>query len=261
MSRKITYLLILLGLTSCGAQRNLVYFSDLKGSTVYKIPGQSNIEPAVQQNDLLGITVSSLSAESNNFFNNAVLPAAGNITTGIELSAKSNEGYLVDKNGFINFPALGKIKLAGLTREQVTDKLTGILAENYIKSPIVNVRFLNFKVTVIGEVNRPSTFVVSTERINVLEALGLAGDMTGFGKRENVLVIREKDGERTMTRINLNNKEVLSSPYFYLQQNDIVYVEPDKARALQVSKRNVNLPIYLSIASIFAIVLTRININ
>lgn len=242
----------------CGTPRNLVYFSNLQDSSTFTTAIQNNIEPKIQANDLLGITVNSLSAESNSLFNNSAPQAASN-TVIVDPATKLNEGYLVDKNGYVNFPAIGKIKLGGLTREEATEKLTGIIGENYIKGPIVNVRFLNFKVTVIGEVNRPSTFAVSTERINVLEALGLAGDMTGFGKRDNVLIIREKDGSRNMTRINLNNKEVLASPYFYLQQNDIVYVEPDKARALQVSKRNINLPIYLSVASIIAIVLTRIN--
>ena len=255
MTRILISVLTVLLFTSCGTQRNLTYFSNLRDSTEYRVPIQNHIVPKIQENDLLSISVSSLSTESNRLFNNAALPTAGN-STPAELASPSNEGYLVDRSGSVNLPAIGKVKLAGLTREEATDKLTTIIGENYVKSPVVNVRFLNFKVTVIGEVSRPSTFTVPTERINVLEALGLAGDMTGFGKRENVLIIREKDGSRSMTRLNLNNKDVLNSPYFYLQQNDIVYVEPDKTRALQVSKRSVNLPIYVSIASVIAILMT-----
>src|SRR5690606_2725158 len=107
--------------------------------------------------------------------------------------------------------------------------------KEYVKDPIVNIRFLNFKVTVIGEVNNPATFTVATEKINVLEALGLAGDMTPYGKRENVLIIREKNGVRSATRFNLNEKDILSSPMYYLQQNDVVYVEPDKIKAVIAS--------------------------
>src|SRR5688572_19522087 len=115
----------------------------------------------------------------------------------------------------------------------------------HVKNPIVNIRFLNFKVTVIGEVNAPATFTVDTEKINVLEALGLAGDMTAFGKRDNVLIIREKEGVRSTARINLNNKDVLNSPFFYLQQNDIVYVEPEnKSKVAETRPGNRFIPIW-----------------
>lgn len=100
---------------------------------------------------------------------------------------------------------------------------------------------MNFMVTVIGEVNNPSTFTVPTEKINILEALGLAGDMTVYGKRENVLVIREKDGIRSVNRLNLNDKDILSSPFYYLTQNDVVYVEPDRIKAIQASTNQRNL--------------------
>ncbi len=219
------YLLIcflgLVLLSSC-AKRNLVYFSDMQQASEQSSPIKNYIAPRIQPDDILSITVSSLSAESNVLFNSVLLPASGN-TAGV--AEKINEGYLVDKNGFINFPVIGKIALAGLTKEEATDKMTDLIKAN-VKNPIVNVRFVNFKITVIGEVTNPATFQVATEKINVLEALGLAGDMTTFGRRENVLVIREKSGVRSTTRLNLNSKEVLNSPYYYLQQNDIVYVEP-----------------------------------
>src|SRR5680860_76069 len=149
---------------------------------------------------------------------------------------------MVDKNGEINFPVLGKVKLGGLSKPQAMEEMTHRLSE-YIKDPIVNIRFMNFRITVIGEVNEPSTFTVVTERINILEALGLAGDMTPFGKRENVLIIREKDGVRSAKRFNLNKKDILSSPYYYLQQNDIIYVEPDKIKAIQASTNQRSLTI------------------
>ncbi|HEX8507004.1 MAG TPA: polysaccharide biosynthesis/export family protein [Hymenobacter sp.] len=238
-------------LSSCSAGRDLTYFSDLDSATSNQTVISNNIQPKIETGDLLGIVVNSLSAETNAIINSGVLlPAAASAGgAGVAASSRISEGYLVDSDGEINFPTVGKIKLAGLTREEATDKITNILAKS-VKGPVVTLRYLNFRITVIGEVNRPATFTVPTEKINVLEALGLAGDMTGYGRRDDVLIIREKNKTRITTRINLNKKEVLNSPYFYLQQNDIVYVEPDKAKALQVSTRSVNLPIYLSIASL-----------
>jgi polysaccharide export outer membrane protein len=217
-------LLVLLALllTACGGPRNLVYFSDMT-ATDPAAPIKNFSSPRIQPDDILTITVSSLSPESNVLFNNVLLPSQGN--TG-SLAEKINEGYLVDKNGAINFPVIGKITLGGLTKEEAQDKMTDLIKAQ-VKNPIVNVRFKNFKVTVIGEVAKPASFVIATEKINVLEALGLAGDMTTYGRPENILIIREKDGVRTTTRLNLNSKAVLSSPYYYLQQNDIVYVEPN----------------------------------
>ncbi|RZK34428.1 MAG: hypothetical protein EOO61_13605 [Hymenobacter sp.] len=117
--------------------------------------------------------------------------------------------------------------------------------KRHIKDPTVNIRLLNFRITVIGEVNRPSTFTIPTERVNIVEALALAGDMSAFGKRDNVLIIREADGVRSTTRVDLNDKAVLSSPYYYLQQNDILYVEPAKIKQLQGGSGS----FYLGIAS------------
>lgn len=253
-----TVLLIIIFLTSCSAGRNLSYFSDLGDTAQNQTPIQNSAEPKIQPDDLLGITVSSMNAETNLLFNGGVLlPSSTGTNVNSTPNSRNNEGYLVDSKGEINFPVIGKVKLGGLTKEEATDKITSYVGKS-VKSPIVTVRYLNFRITVIGEVNRPSTFTVPTEKINVLEALGLAGDMTGFGRRDDVLIIREQNNVRTTTRINLNNKAVLNSPFFYLQQNDIVYVEPDKAKALQVSTRAVNLPIYISIASIIVILLVNI---
>ena len=235
---------LLLTFTAC-SKRNLVYFSDLQTSSKNETPIQNYIQPKIQPDDLLSISVSSLNAESNMLFNNVILPPT-NSTSGI-IASKVNEGYLVDKGGAINFPVIGKVTLAGLTKEEATEKMINEI-KTHVKNPIVNIRFLNFKVTVIGEVNTPSTFEINSEKINVLEALGLAGDMTQFGNRDNVLIIREKDGVRTTARINLNNKEVLNSPYFYLQQNDIIYVEPaNKTKVAQTNPGNRFIPIWASL--------------
>ena len=239
-------------LFSC-SKRNLVYFSDIDPFSDFTVTvGQSN-EPRIQVDDLLSITVTSLNPESNMLFNVGVLMPSGDRANTV-VSNPVNENYLVDKNGNINYPVIGLIKLEGLTKQEAVNKMSQLLNE-YVKDPIINIRFMNFKVTVIGEVTNPNSFIIPTEKITVLEALGLAGDMTAYGKRENVLVIREKEGVRTATRINFNEKDVLNSPYFYLQQNDIVYVEPYKTKAIQADTNPVNVAIITSTISLLTIVI------
>lgn len=254
MRIKIFYLLSSLILVSCGPTRKLAYFSDLQEQGVYKEAITNNVEPKIQADDLLSITISSLNPEANALFNSGVVSGEGNAKD--QGTAGGNTGYLVDRDGFVDLPVLNKVKLGGLTKEEAKVKLVTSLNE-YLKEPRVNIRFLNYKITVIGEVNRPSTFTIPTEKINILEALGMAGDMTAYGKRENVLLIREVEGVRTITRINLNEKDVLNSPFFYLKQNDLIYVEPDKARALQASTTTFYLPIAISVVSVLTIVLSR----
>lgn len=245
-------------LGSCSTPKDLVYFSDLKNTAKFDAAILNNVEPQIQANDLLAIGVSSLNAESNLLFNGASISRVNDRLNG-NPSAEGPAGnsYVVDKSGFINFPVLGKVKMAGLTKEDAQEKLTAEISK-YVKNPIVNVQFQNFKVTVIGEVNRPSTFTVNNDNINLLEALGMAGDMTLYGKRDNVLIIREQNGKRSMNRVNLNRKDVLNSPYFYLQQNDIVYVEPDKAKGAQISTGRQVLPYLVSAASIITVIVSRL---
>ena len=238
MKTKFFYILLLLLASSC-AKRNLVYFSDIESGSSYSTAIDNVIEPEIQSDDLLKITVSSLNPESNLLFNAGVLNTTGDNLSSAVMSPL-NEGYLVDKNGEINFPVLGKVKLGGLNKEEAIQEMVFRLQE-HVKDPIVNIRFMNFMVTVIGEVNNPSTFTVPTEKINILEALGLAGDMTAYGKRDNVLVVREKDGIRSVNRLNLNDKDILSSPFYYLTQNDVVYVEPDRIKVIQASTNQRNL--------------------
>lgn len=252
----------LLVLSTACSQRNLVYFSDLQqGASGNETPIRNYAQPTIQPDDILSITVSSLNPESNVLFNNVILPTNSN-TSGVIAATKGTEGYQVDKSGFINFPVIGKVLLAGLSKEQAIDKMTNEI-KVHVKNPIVNIRFMNFKITVIGEVSKPSTFVVDTEKINVLEALGLAGDMTAYGRRENVLIIREQQGVRRTTRINLNNKDVLNSPYFYLQQNDIVYVEPsNREKKAEISVGNRYIGLWSTIISTIGFVaITVINNN
>ena len=244
---KNIYLFLALGLASCSSPRNLVYFSDLPSKSQRSELAVVDTEPKIQKSDLLNITVNSSSLESNVLF-------AANVNT-TERGYYEKEGYRVNKNGEVNFPVLGNVKLEGLTIEQAQKALSSQLS-NYVKKPIVNVQFMNFKVTVIGEVNHPSTFEVTNDKITLLEALGMAGDMTAYGKRNNVLVIRESGEKRIMARVDLNKKETLSSPYFYLKQNDVVYVEPDKAKALEYSRSNTFRPLVIATISAVAVITT-----
>lgn len=250
-----SFSLFIILFTSCST-RNLIFLSDLPKTPINTEIITNDIEPRIQPIDLLSITVSTLNPESNLLFNSGILANIGGTTNPSGTMSMMNEGYRVDKNGQINFPILGKVELAGLTIEEATDKMLEML-QSEAKNPIVNIKMLNFRVTVVGEVNSPSTFPVPSEKINIIEAIGLAGDLTPFGKRENVLLIREIEGERTTARLNLNNKEIFSSPYYYLQQNDIIYVEPVRARAEQASLTRSNLSLTLSVISILSIVLTR----
>lgn len=249
MYNKFLQLVIFCTLVSCSPTRSIVYLSDLKGAE-YSEEVKNRTDPKIQPDDVLSITVSSLNPESNLLFNSGVLQTLGS-TSSTPLTSRASEGYLVDQKGAINFPVLGRVQLAGLSKEQAINKLTDEIKKS-VKNPIVNIRFLNFRVTVIGEVNKPSTFTIPSERLNIIEALGLAGDLTAYGRRENILIIREQDGIRNTSRVNLASKDILNSPSFYLQQNDIVYVEPVKTRALQSS---VGLS-YLSTASIVVSILS-----
>ncbi|UPK72913.1 polysaccharide biosynthesis/export family protein [Chitinophaga filiformis] len=171
-------------------------------------------------------------------------------------------GYLVNEQGFIEYPVLGQVKAAGLTKEQLTTYLRDELNNRKLmKDPVVSVRFLNYRVTVLGEVSRPGVFAINNERMSIMEALGIAGDITIYGKKDNVLLIREVDGQRTIKRLNLNSDDILSSPYYYLQSNDVVYVEPTKARVANASGNRQTISIILSSISLFVIILDRLILN
>lgn len=257
MKKYLIYFLSLFTLASCSKQ-NLAYFNDLPEQSTFKEQIKNITEPAIQPDDILSITVNSLNQQSNALFNKEVVdPAGRSVAYAGSNNYIADAGYLVDQEGFIDFPVLGRIKLSGLTKQQAKDELIKRL-KNYLKEPTVNIRFLNFRVTVIGEVDRPSTLTIPSEKINVLEALGMAGDMTVYGKRENVLVIREAGGIRTMTRLDLTKKDAFNSPYFYLKQNDVVYVEPNKLRQSVATTDTRFVTIALAATSTITLVIWRL---
>lgn len=220
-------------LASCSAlrSRNVVYLSDLPEEPLITETVIRDSDPVIKPEDLLSITVTSLNPESNILFNRGYIQPPGamggsNIRQG---AGNEAEGYLVDDEGYVVLPVLGRVKVGGLTRNEAKVLIREQLDE-YLQEPIVEVRYLNFRVFVLGEVGSPSVVTVPDDDVTVIEALAMVGDMTIYGKRENVLVIREEDGVRKMARLNLNSRKVFDSPFFYLHQNDVVYVEPDKAK-------------------------------
>jgi polysaccharide export outer membrane protein len=243
---------------SCIDAKKAIYFNNVQDTSFTSLG--EDYQPVIQKNDLLSITVTSLNPEATLIFNtpNVGVSPASNSAAGVS-AAGSNQspGYLVTQEGNILFPLLGTIPAVGFTKKQLTDKIAQTLVDKKLLiDPIVNIRFLNFRVTVLGEVARPTVINVANEKISVLEALGLAGDLTIYAKRENVLLIREENGKKLTKRLNLNSSEMLSSPYYYLKTNDIVYAEPNEARLSANSTTRQNLPIVLSALSFITIIFT-----
>ncbi|MFN2260488.1 MAG: polysaccharide biosynthesis/export family protein [Psychroflexus sp.] len=236
-------------ITSCVSREKIAYFQNMQELELEKNASINNLE--IKANDLITITVNAYDLQAAQPFN---LPVVG-VRAGQDMEASLRvsgqpqlQPYLVDSEGYINFPELGRIKVEGLSRIDLAADLQEQLSE-YVDNPIVNVRIVNFQVSVLGEVNRPGTFTVMDEYLTVPKALGLAGDMTIYGKRDNVLVVREEDGSKSYEYLDLSQAEVVNSPYYYLKQNDVVYVEPNRAQR-QSSTYNRNASIYISIASV-----------
>ena len=252
MFRKlIQNVFLLLLLTSCANTQRAVYFNGQGDAT---LPSTVTIpQTVISTNDLLSITVTSLDAKASATFN------MSNMTSDAGGGPVQVSGYLVDAEGNIQFPFLGTIKAIGLTEGQLRAYITkGINDRKLLLDPIVTVRHLNFRVTVLGEVTNPTVINVPSEKITLLEALGLAGDITVFGKRDNVLVIREEAGQKVIKRLNLNTSEIFTSSYYYLRSNDIVYVEPGKAKVASTSRSLQLLPIIISGLSFAAIIIDRV---
>jgi polysaccharide export outer membrane protein len=234
-------------LTSCLTPANVVYFQDAGDFTQFK--NVTPYEVYIHQDDLLAIMVNSKATEAATPYN---LPMVNYYVGGDSYGQQRLLGYLVDKDGDIDFPILGKLHVEGLTRNKLRDLLkTKLIEGGHLNDPIITINFLNFKVSVQGEVNRPGTFMVSGERITLLEALSMAGDLTIYGRRDAVAVIRESKGERFILFHDLSSADIFNSPCYFLQQNDIVYVEPNKRRIQQSNiNQNNNVSVWLSVASV-----------
>ena len=214
---------VLVLLSSCGSLKNIVYFQ--KAETQYDPTNDlSKHEIFISNNDNLLIMVSAKNSQVADMFNIFKSDHTGNISSLIW------QGYLVDESGCINFPQIGKIRLSGLSKSAAI-KLLQEKIEEYIKDPVVNIRIMNYKVTVIGEVSHPGVHSINDEKLTIIQALALSGDLTIHGNRRNIMITREVEGQKQIHRVDITSPEIFNSPVYYLQQNDVVYVEPNKARA------------------------------
>ncbi|QBA63901.1 polysaccharide biosynthesis/export family protein [Muriicola soli] len=244
-------ILFFLMLFSCGSKKDIVYFQDT--ADFETVVGVNRAVPKFKIDDELVIIISTLNPEASVPFN--LYRRIGE--SGSESEA-SQVTYLVDEKGEIDFPVLGKIGVVGLSTEELRISLQEKLSD-YLKDPIINIRLRNFTVTILGEVNQPGTYPVIGEQISILEALGLAGDITIKGKRDNILVIRDFNGTKVYNRIDLLSKNALDSPAYYLTQNDVVYVEPNQSKVSE-STIDSRTTITLSIVSLIitsTLILTR----
>lgn len=224
-------LLTMTMLASCAQVKNIAYFQDKAIDHPEEIDKHGGI--VIQPKDMISIVVSSRNPELATMFNLPVVSyqAGSEIVTAAQQKLM---GYVVDNDGYIDFPVLGKIQVSGMTRWELSNEIKQtLLKEGYLNDAVVTVEFMNFKVSVLGEVNNPGTYTIEGDKVTVLQAISLAGDLTIFGKRENVTVIREQNGERVFYNINLCSVDMFKSPAYNLLQNDIVYVEPSDIKARQ----------------------------
>ena len=231
----------------CASTKSTIYFQPVSPRLDEQVTDMMAVyTPTIKPGDILSIVVSGLDKEDSELFNPPSTPTQTQYPQlGGFIVLQPIRGFTVDKSGCIDFPQIGKMEVAGMTTYELGLRLTDQLHEFFI-SPIVSVNIANFFVSVLGEVGRPAQYVLSNNQITLLEALALAGDLTIYGKRENILVIREIDGQRHFARVNLTNRSLFTSPYYYLHAGDIVYVEPKKGRLTSTDRSYQLAPILIS---------------
>ncbi len=239
------FLGLLIFITSCGSKKNTTYYQNIDA---LNSQNSLSFESKIQPDDLLLILVSATDPEAAAPFNlqSSVVPTlAGQASQG----QMQQQLYLVDSQGIVHFPVLGEIKIGGLTKVEVTNLIKSKL-KKYLNDAIVNIRIMNYKITVQGEVARPGSFNIPSERVTLPEALSLAGDLTIYGNRNNIVLIREENGKKSYNRIDLSKADFINSPFYYLSQNDLIYIEPNKAKSNTASVFNQNIPVFISLASL-----------
>ncbi|OBQ55593.1 polysaccharide biosynthesis/export family protein [Tamlana sp. s12] len=239
-------LAIVLG--ACASRESVQYFQKIDYTKLSD--SIAHTEPEIQVGDLLNITITATNAEAAIPFNLYETPIIAN---SMNMNAARPLPYLVDTDGNINFPVLGQLHIAGNTTKELNTLLKEQLS-SYIQDPVINIRFTNFRVSVLGEVNRPGTFPVTNEHLSIIEAITLAGDLTIYGKRDEVLLIRMENGTKKYIPLDLTQKTILDSPYFYVKQNDIIYINPNKTK-VNASVVGPNTSVILSSLSILLTVI------
>lgn len=236
-SKVLCFIAVVTLLASCGTVENVSYFNDIHNGT-YKKQAVEATDICVRPDDKISILVNSRDPQLSDLFNLPVVSrqlGTASRSGGGSSTAQGISAYTVDANGEIDFPILGKIKVEGMTRTKIAEKIKQqLIAQNMVKDPVVTVEFQNLCISVMGEVNNPGRYSIDRDKLTLLDALSMAGDMTIYGKRENVTVLRMEDGEQQAYTVNLcSASELMSSPVFYMRQNDVVYVEPNDTKVRQ----------------------------
>lgn len=249
LKKAVLLFLVIIGITSCASREKMQYYRGIENISNQDF---NNYDPVLKQDDLLLIVVLAPTPELAADFNlvNFGVNADGMILGRPDVvnSQLRYHSYLIDNQGYIEFPVLGRLKLGGLKRSEAVELFKTKL-KAYITDPSVNLRILNYKITVQGEVTRPGTFTTTTERITLPEALAMAGDLTIYAKRDNILIIREIDGKKESHFVDITKADFINSPFYYLSQNDLIYVEPNKTR-MNSSAVGPNISIILSSVSL-----------
>ncbi len=266
---KTRHVLFILAMTlllgACSTPKNIVYFQDLDEGTLVNLLDPSKI--TIQPDDKISIIVNSRDAQLTDMFNlpyvTRYLGRATNYSSYSSAYSSNSQGvsgYTVDSNGDIDFPVLGKLRVAGKTREEVAAYIKEeLMSQNLVKDPVVTVEFMNLTVSVLGEVKSPGRYSIEKDKVTLLDALGMAGDLTIYGNREEVTILREENGEVTTYKVDLcSGNDLYTSPVYYMQQNDLIYVSPNDARARQSTVNGNNIrstSFWISIASLVATVI------
>lgn len=255
MKKTIRYILFLMiagvVMTSCASRKKMVYFQ--KGEFDSIVKAAELYEMKFRKGDFLHIQVSGATPEAVAIFNPLPTITRENYSGAYNVDNPQTTGYVVDNEGNIGFPVIGKVQVAGKTKLELEQILLHLL-EGHIELPVINIRLRNFKITVLGDVNQPGTYTIASERVTLPEALGISGDLNITAKRKNVLVIRETDGRKEQFRVDLTSNELFNSPVYYLQQNDVVYVEPNQAK-MNTSKFS---PVYSVLISVSSLIITTV---
>ncbi|RYY08329.1 MAG: polysaccharide export protein [Sphingobacteriaceae bacterium] len=251
MIKNFFYGIILICLvSSCATNKDLVYFKDVNRTAITTEDAAPYIPITIQPLDILAINISSLNPDASAVYNHGVVSSNATTVTGASDATAASTGYLVDKAGFIQLPILGNIKVAGSTIPEFKTMLTSMLVK-YLKEPYVTASISNFKVTVMGDVGSPRVIRVQNERLNLTDAITLAGDLSLSAVRSTILLVREQNGKRSYIPVNLNSKDIFNSPYYYLRNNDLIYVTPGKYKnTLALDNTNRNLGFAATIISL-----------
>lgn len=256
--KKIVYLgIVLLFLSACGVKyQTIPYFTDLPADSSLQEKIQNQTALRIQKGDILGLTVTSLNPEASIIYNRGNTSSVQGGGAGSSDPVLTSNGFVVDQRGNIQMQSIGDVKVEGLTTVQaraiIEEKLT-----KFLKEPVVSLKIVNFRISVMGDVLRPGVYSVNNEQVSVSEALSMAGDLNITAERKNVLLVREVNGERQFVRLDLQSKALFNSPYYYLQNNDVLYIQPGKTKYASVDASYRNVSIVLSALSVIAILISR----